>query len=99
MALISVTGRNMIGRVQVAPSGADLDEPPKPVDVAALLQGGNSEEAFNELVRQHVTSGVSGVVPKFLDGDALSRGLHKKATLFTHQPSSKARRSYCRLSP
>jgi len=87
MALLSVIGRNMIGRIQVAPSGADLEEPPKPVDVAALLQGDNSEEAFNELVRQHATSGVSGVVPKFLDGDIdkLSKGPHKKATLFTHQ--------------
>ncbi|MEO6922371.1 MAG: type II toxin-antitoxin system HipA family toxin, partial [Bryocella sp.] len=87
MALLSVIGRNMIGRIQVAPSGVDLDEPPKPVDVARLLQGDNSEEAFNELVRQHATSGVSGVVPKFLDGDIdkLSKGPHKKATLFTHQ--------------
>lgn len=87
MALLSVIGRNMIGRVQVAVSGADLNEPPRPVDVAALLQGDNSEEAFNALVRQHATSGVSGVVPKFLDGDIdkLSKGLHKKATLFTHQ--------------
>jgi serine/threonine-protein kinase HipA len=87
MALLSVIGRNMIGRIQVAPSGADLEEPPKPVDVAALLQGDNSEEAFNELVRQHATSGVSGVVPKFLDGDIdkVDKGPHKKATLFTHQ--------------
>ncbi|MEO7068587.1 MAG: type II toxin-antitoxin system HipA family toxin [Rhodanobacter sp.] len=87
MALLSVIGRNMIGRIQVAPSSADLNEPPKPVDVAALLQGDNSEEAFNELVRQHATSGVSGVVPKFLDGNpgALSKGPHKKATLFTQQ--------------
>ncbi|KRA33543.1 hypothetical protein ASD68_11225 [Rhodanobacter sp. Root627] len=85
MALLSVIGRNMIGRIQIASSGADLDEPPKPIDVARLLQGDNSEEAFNELVRQHATSGVSGVVPKFLDVDKLSKGPHKKATLFTHQ--------------
>jgi serine/threonine-protein kinase HipA len=87
MALLSVIGRNMIGRVQVAPSGAHPEEPPKPVDVAGLLQGDNSEEAFNELVRQHATSGVSGVVPKFLDGDVdkVSKGAHKKTTLFTHQ--------------
>ncbi len=87
MALLSVIGRNMIGRIQVAPSGAHLEEPPSPVDVAGLLQGDNSEEAFNELVRQHATSGVSGVVPKFLDGDVVKvgKGPHKKATLFTHQ--------------
>lgn len=87
MALLSVIGRNMIGRFQIAPSGTNLNEPPKPVDVTGLLQGDNSEEAFNELVRQHATSGVSGVVPKFLDGDIdkVSNGQHKKATLLTHQ--------------
>ncbi|MDZ4813168.1 MAG: type II toxin-antitoxin system HipA family toxin [Pseudomonadota bacterium] len=87
MALLSVIGRNMIGRVQVAPPGADLHGPAKPVDVADLLQGDNSEEAFAELVRQHATSGVSGVVPKFLDSDAESveAGPHKKTTLLTHR--------------
>ena len=87
MALLSVIGRNMIGRIQVAPPGANLEEPPKPVDVSGLLQGDNSEEAFAELVRQHATSGVSGVVPKFLDSDAekIGTGLHTKTTLFTHR--------------
>lgn len=87
MALLSVIGRNMIGRIQVAPLGAKLEEPPKPVDVASLLQGDNSEEAFAELVRKHATSGVSGVVPKFLDGDIekIGMGTHKKTTLFTHR--------------
>lgn len=87
MALLSVIGRNMIGRIQVAPPGATLEEPAKPVDVSGLLQGDNSEEAFAELVRQHATSGVSGVVPKFLDSDAekIERGLQTKTTLFTHR--------------
>ncbi|MBN8727677.1 MAG: HipA domain-containing protein [Xanthomonadales bacterium] len=87
MALLSVIGRNMIGRVQVAPPGAKLDEPAKPVDVAGLLQGDNSEEAFAELVRQHATSGVSGVVPKFLDSNAERAriGPHAKTTLLTHR--------------
>jgi serine/threonine-protein kinase HipA len=67
IALLSVIGRNMVGRVQVAASGAALDEPAQPIEVAALLQGDNSEEAFADLVRQHATSGVSGVLPKFLD--------------------------------
>ena len=86
-ALLSVIGRNMIGRLQVAPPGATLNEPPKPVDVAALLQGDNSEEAFAELVRQHATSGVSGVVPKFLDGDMepAEFGRHKKAAILTRR--------------
>lgn len=87
MALLSVIGRDMIGRVQVAPPGAELDQPAKPVDVAGLLQGDNSEAAFAELVRQHATSGVSGVVPKFLDSDAepAGAGRHKKTTLLTHR--------------
>ncbi len=87
MALLSVIGRNMIGRIQVAPPGANPEEPAKPVDVAGLLQGDNSEEAFAELVRQHATSGVSGIVPKFLDSDAekVGTGPHTKTTLLTHR--------------
>lgn len=87
MALLSVIGRNMIGRLQVAPAGANLHEPAKPVDVAALLQGDNSEEAFAELVRQHAASGVSGIVPKFLDGDVdqANLGQHTKATFLTRR--------------
>lgn len=87
MALLSVIGRNMIGRVQVAPAGATLGEPAQPIDVAALLQGDNSEEAFADLVRRHATSGVSGVVPKFLDAEleALAGRGHTKATLFTRR--------------
>lgn len=87
MALLSVVGRNMIGRVQVAPPGAVLEEPAQPVDVAGLLQGDNSEEAFADLVRRHAASGVSGVVPKFLDGDTETIAVEHttKATLFTHR--------------
>lgn len=87
MALLSVIGRNMIGRIQVAPPGAVLNEPAKPVDVAALLQGDHSEEAFAELVRQHASSGVSGVVPKFLDGANAQAelGRHTKNTIYTRR--------------
>jgi serine/threonine-protein kinase HipA len=87
MALLSVIGRNMIGRIQVAPPGANPEEPARPVDVAGLLQGDNSEEAFAELVRRHATSGVSGIVPKFLDSDAekAGSGPHTKTTLLTHR--------------
>jgi HipA N-terminal domain len=89
MALLSVIGRNMIGRVQVAPPGAAIDEPAAAVDVAALLKGDNSEEAFAQLVREHATSGVSGVVPKFLDTSTSfvggGFGPDKKATVFSHR--------------
>jgi serine/threonine-protein kinase HipA len=88
VALLSVIGRNMVGRLKVAPPGAALDEPAKPIEVADLLKGDNSEEAFSQLVREHAKSGVSGVLPKFLDTEAPKQGglgTHKKATLLTHQ--------------
>lgn len=89
IALLSVIGRNMVGRLQIAPARATLDEPAKPIEVAALLKGDNSEEAFSELVRQHAQSGVSGVLPKFLDTEekkkTIGLGGHKKATVLTHE--------------
>ncbi len=91
MALLSVIGRNMVGRLQVAPPGAALDEPASPIDLADLLKGDNSEEAFTHLVREHARSGVSGVLPKFLDTEKEEEapqaglGKHKKATLLTHR--------------
>ena len=84
MALLSVIGRNMVGRVQVAAPGAQLSEPAKPIEVAALLKGDNSEAAFAALVREHATSGVSGVVPKFLDAQAAAASMlapHAKASI------------------
>ena len=88
IALLSVIGRNMVGRLQVAAPGAALSEPAKSVEVAKLLKGDNSEAAFAALVREHATSGVSGVVPKFLDsqaeaGSALAQ--HRKASLVTRR--------------
>lgn len=100
LALLSVIGRNMVGRVQVAPPGATLNEPARAIEVAQLLRGDNSEAAFAELVRQHATSGVSGVVPKFLDAQNEQNELqqntpesasesvsiaHKKASLLTRR--------------
>jgi serine/threonine-protein kinase HipA len=87
MALLGVIGRNMVGRIQVAAPDANLAEPPKPIELAALLQGDNSEEAFAELVRQHATSGVSGIVPKFLDAqnEPATPSAHNKTTLLTHR--------------
>jgi serine/threonine-protein kinase HipA len=94
IALLSVIGRNMVGRIQVAAAGAALEEPAKPIEVAELLQGDNSEEVFAELVREHAASGVSGVLPKFLDtqtevqreamaGARLQQ--HRKASLLTRR--------------
>lgn len=88
VALLSVIGRNMVGRLKVAPPGAALDEPAKPVEVAELLKGDNSEDAFSQLVREHARSGVSGILPKFLDVEKQKEaglGRHPKATLLTHR--------------
>jgi serine/threonine-protein kinase HipA len=88
VALLSVIGRNMVGRLQVAAPGAELSLPPQAIEVAALLKGDNSEVAFAELVRAHATSGVSGVVPKFLDAQAqhiTPLTPHPKASLVTHR--------------
>lgn len=98
IALLSVIGRNMVGRVQVAAVGAAVNEPAKPIEVADLLKGDNSEVAFAALVREHATSGVSGVVPKFLDAEqepspvhpepvegASALTLHKKVSLITRR--------------
>jgi serine/threonine-protein kinase HipA len=79
--LLSVVGRNAIGRVKVAAPGADPTQPPVPFELDGILRGDNSEEAFVDLVRRHAASGVSGVVPKFLSPNAL--GEHRKGTLAT----------------
>lgn len=86
-ALLSVVGRNMVGRIKVAAPGANLNEAPQLLEVKELLQGDNSEEAFAELVRKHATSGVSGVIPKFLDAqqEAHLFRTYNKETLFTHR--------------
>ena len=81
LALLSIVGRNMIGRMQVAVPGANLEQVPQPIDIADLLQGDNSEEAFAQLVRRYASSGVSGVVPKFLARGELSTS--PKAMLIT----------------
>ena len=85
IALLSVIGRNMVGRVQVAAPGATLSEPAQPIEVAALLKGDNSEAAFAELVKRHATSGVSGVVPKFLDAQEEQQTLPLKTSLVTRR--------------
>jgi serine/threonine-protein kinase HipA len=86
IALLSVIGRNMVGRLQVAAPGAELDQPARPVEVAALLKGDNSEAAFAALVREHATSGVSGVVPKFLDAQADAESVRPEPTSVRAEP-------------
>ena len=84
-ALLAVIGRNMIGRVQVAAPGAVLDAPAKAFELAEVLRGDNSEQAFDRLVRAHAASGVSGVVPKFLDEEVHQLRGENKARLVTRK--------------
>jgi serine/threonine-protein kinase HipA len=64
--LLSVVGRNGVGRVKLAAPGADPRQPPAPFELSEVLRGDNAEENFVRLVRRFAVSGVSGVVPKFL---------------------------------
>ena len=81
--LLSIVGRNAIGRVKVAAAGADPTQPPVAFELAGILRGDNSEKAFADLVRRHAVSGVSGVVPKFLSPHTLDK--HGKGTLTTQR--------------
>jgi serine/threonine-protein kinase HipA len=86
--LLSVVGRNAIGRVKVAPEGADPKSPPVAFEVRNILRGDNSEQAFMGLVREFAVSGVSGVVPKFLAPAAAGQDAKKllgKTTLATEK--------------
>ncbi|OYU09859.1 MAG: hypothetical protein CFE38_20545 [Comamonadaceae bacterium PBBC1] len=86
--LLSVVGRNAIGRVKVAPEGADPKSPPVAFEVRHILRGDNSEQAFMSLVREFAVSGVSGVVPKFLAPAAAGQDANKlpgKTTLATEK--------------
>ena len=65
-SLLALVGRNAIGRVRVAPEGADPFALPQVFELRDVLQGDNSETRFLELVRRYAVSGVSGVFPKFL---------------------------------
>jgi serine/threonine-protein kinase HipA len=71
LSLLAVVGRNAIGRVKVAPEGADPAQTPMAFELADILRGDNSEAAFVDLVRRYAVSGVSGVVPKFLSPSTL----------------------------
>ncbi len=86
LALLAVVGRNMIGRIKVAHSDAEINASPHAFEVVELLQGDNSEEMFIELVKRHAKSGVSGVIPKFLDAQESDNFTnYKKGTIITHK--------------
>lgn len=64
--LLALVGPNMIGRVSLHLTTQAPRTSARDPDLKALLVSRNSLELFHELMREHASSGVSGVVPKFL---------------------------------
>lgn len=80
--LLAAVGQNMIGRIQVSPE-ATLTESVRRLDLDGLLHNQNSAIIFTELVKAYATSGVSGVVPKFLTPQ--TQALFHKRTVSTER--------------
>lgn len=86
ITLLGVVGRNAIGRVRAVPEGEALEEPTDPFDINEILKEKNSEEKFISLIRRFARSGISGVVPKFLDPVKADRDANfLKATVQTNR--------------
>lgn len=80
--LLSVVGQNMIGRVQVG-AGDSITAAAARVELEPLLHGASSADAFTALLHEYATSGVSGVVPKFLTPE--TQALFRKGALATER--------------
>jgi len=80
--LLSVVGQNMIGRVQVS-AGESVTAAAARLELDPLLHGAASADVFMELLREYATSGVSGVMPKFLTPETLA--LFRRGTLATER--------------
>lgn len=70
MRLLSITGRQQIGRLQFVQPGAQWQDTPPSIGLARLLHESASDEMFAFLVDTHFQSGISGVQPKVLMPDA-----------------------------
>jgi len=73
--LLALTGANTIGRVQVVPRGAAVEEAASKANMAELLASSDSRDNLLRLLETGITEGVSGVMPKAL--------LQQKATTWT----------------
>ena len=80
--LLAVVGHNMIGRVQVS-AGDSVTPASARFELAPLLHGTASADVFMALLHEHVTSGVSGVIPKFLTPETQTR--FRKGTISTER--------------
>lgn len=70
MRLLAITGGNQIGRLRYQEPGSERDELRPEVGLDTLLASGASEELFEYLVNQYLTSGISGFQPKVMIPDA-----------------------------
>jgi serine/threonine-protein kinase HipA len=80
--LLAVVGANMIGRVSLHLPGESSPARGNP-DLGALLAAPRSLDLFHELMREYASSGVSGVVPKFLSPQL--QGTFRKASIATER--------------
>lgn len=85
--LLAVVGSNMIGRVSLHLPGKNCAQGGNP-DLKALLTAPRSLDRFHDLVREYATSGVSGVVPKFLSPEL--QNAFRKASVATERYIVKA---------
>jgi serine/threonine-protein kinase HipA len=86
MALLSVVGAHLVGRIKLAPHGSALSAQSPCEDLRTLLQS-SSKEIVDRFLEEHAdTSGVSGGFPKFLAKSPLpGQPTHGKSTLiFDH---------------
>lgn len=74
--LLAVVGGNMIGRVQLFAPDTTAGAGGGALDLKDLLGSPGSLKVFHQLLREYATSGVSGVVPKFLSPE-LQRAFRK----------------------
>jgi serine/threonine-protein kinase HipA len=85
--LLAVVGSNMIGRVSLHLPGESSAQGGNP-DLNALLTAPHSLDRFHDLMREYATSGVSGVVPKFLSPEL--KNAFRKASVATERYIVKA---------
>lgn len=79
MRLLAITGGNQIGRLRYQEPGRARDKMRAEVGLDTLLSSGASEELFEYLVNQYLTSGISGFQPKVMipDADSVSGKEHR----------------------
>lgn len=70
MRLLAITGGNQIGRLRYQEPGKAREKVRAEVGLDTLLSSGASEELFDYLVNQYLTSGISGFQPKVMIPDA-----------------------------